>query len=112
MTAAADGGGGKDHWAIVASASIDFCASVKRPDLLFGVVYDAFASVKATAVLLLALEPYIRIGKLDTLSPVVMKGFVEAHTACGALGRVERSLLLLDLRCEVAPEMVDDNASL
>ena len=87
-----------DHWSIVASVCIDFCTSINRLDLLFGPVYDSFASVEATTVLLLSLEPFIRIVKLGTLSPVVMKGFVEAHTATGALGRVEKSLLSLDLR--------------
>jgi len=46
----------------------------------------------------MSLEPYIRNGKLETLTPIIMKGFVEAHTSSGALGRVERSLLFLDLR--------------
>lgn len=86
------------HWAIVASVCIDYCTTVKRVDLLFSIVYDAFVSVDATRSFLMSLEPYIRNGKLETLTPIIMKGFVEAHTTSGALGRVERSLLFLDLR--------------
>lgn len=100
------------HWAVVASACIDFCSTVKRTDLLFGPVYDAFVTAEETAVLLLALEPYIRAGKLDTLTPVVMKAFVEVHTAAGALGRVERSLLLLDLGLVIATDPAPANPPL
>jgi hypothetical protein len=85
------------HWAIVAAACIDYCTTIRRSDLLFGPVYDVFVAANATPVFLLALEPFIMAGRLGTLSPVVMKGFVEAHTAVGAMGRVERCLLRLDL---------------
>jgi hypothetical protein len=33
-----------NHWNIVAGICIDYCVTIKRPDLLFGLVYDKFVA--------------------------------------------------------------------
>lgn len=85
------------HWVILSSVVIDYCVTIKRPDLLFGEIFDRFHAADKHAFLLEQLEPYILSDRLTVLPPLVLKSFVDHFRNIGALPSVERCLLHLDL---------------
>jgi hypothetical protein len=57
---------------IVGGISMDFCASLQRMDILYGVVFAKYQHVGADKVFLELLEPYVMTGQLKQVSPVVL----------------------------------------
>jgi hypothetical protein len=86
------------HFILVAAVCIDFCVTIRRVDLLFGDIFDAFAEVNREAAFLEQLEPYILHERLGVLPPLVLKAWVDHHRNVGLLASVERCLLHLDLQ--------------
>jgi len=77
---------------------IDFTILVDKTDLLFNEIYDRFSSdVTTKAVFLECLEPYILNDSLKTMSPAVMKDFVDHYERCRALGAVEACITHMDI---------------
>jgi vacuolar protein sorting-associated protein 8 len=71
---------------------------VKRTDFLFGRLYDRFsADAIAKAMYLESLEPYILNDTLTSITPIVMKDFVDHYEQRGALTAVEACIIHLDV---------------
>jgi hypothetical protein len=63
---------------ILAAVCVEFCISVHRCDVLFGLIYPKFRSLPGgESVFLQLLEPFIVTGRLNTLSPPVLKYVVD-----------------------------------
>ena len=80
------------------TSCVDHCLLVGRTDFLFGRLYDHFsADSVAKATYLECLEPYILNDTLTSVTPVVMKEFIEHHESCGALADVEACITHIDI---------------
>ena len=67
-------------------------------DILFDRIYERFSSdVIARGVFLECLEPYILLDKLVSITPVVMKDFVDHYEAKGLLQNVEGCIVHLNI---------------
>nr|CAB3267651.1 vacuolar protein sorting-associated protein 8 homolog [Phallusia mammillata] len=77
---------------------VDHCLLINRVDVLFGRIYDRFrADCIAHGAFLECLEPYILNDQLKSMSPQVMKDFVEHYQAKNMLTSVENCIIHLDL---------------
>lgn len=77
---------------------VDNCLLVKQTDFLFGRLYDLFSMDSiAHAVYLESLEPYILDDTLTTVTPSIMKDFVDHYEKRGALQAVESCIVHMDV---------------
>ncbi|EDO31039.1 predicted protein, partial [Nematostella vectensis] len=77
---------------------IHYTLAIQKTDLLFRDIYYKFCedSIGKT-VFLECLQPYILSDRLTSLSPIVMKDFIEHYQEMGRLKEVEACLLHLDV---------------
>ncbi|XP_044183572.1 vacuolar protein sorting-associated protein 8 homolog isoform X3 [Acropora millepora] len=77
---------------------IKYCIAIKNMDLLFREIYDKFCEDPVGKVVFLeSLEPHILSDKLTSLSPIVMKEFIEHYQQQNKLREVESCLMHLDV---------------
>ncbi|XP_065176622.1 vacuolar protein sorting-associated protein 8 homolog [Sycon ciliatum] len=77
---------------------IDYCLILDATDLLFSDLYERFVDfVIGRACFLECLEPYIIGDHLTSLSPVVLRDFIEHYQTQQMLQRVENCLLHLEV---------------
>ena len=77
---------------------MDHCLLVGRTDFLFGCLYEYFsADSVAKATYLECLEPYILNDTLTSVTPGVMKDFVEHYESRGSLAAVEACITHMDI---------------
>lgn len=82
----------------VVGVCVDNCLLVKRTDFLFGRLYDRFSTdAIAKTMYLESLEPYILNDTLTSVTPGVMKDFVDYYEHRGALSAVEACILHMDV---------------
>ena len=82
----------------VVTSCVDHCLLVGRTDFLFGCLYEYFsADSVAKATYLECLEPYILNDTLTSVTPVVMKDFVEHYESRGSLAAVEACVTHMDI---------------
>lgn len=78
---------------------IDYCLILEATDLLFSDIYERFVDlVVGRSCFLECLEPYIIGDHLTSLSPVVLKDFIEHYQTQQMLQRVENCLLHLEVQ--------------
>lgn len=88
----------KQHYRNVLPRSIDYCLLIDRLDLLFGLVHDIFVKDPvAHGIYLQCLEPYILKNRFDSISPVVLKEFVNYYVENNHLNQLENCLIRLDV---------------
>lgn len=77
---------------------IKYSLAIKNMDLLLREIYDKFSEDPVGKVVFLeSLEPHILSDKLTSLSPIVMKEFIEHYQQRNKLKEVESCLLHLDV---------------
>eukprot|EP00047_Mylnosiga_fluctuans_P014336 m.37581 g.37581 ORF g.37581 m.37581 type:complete len:1420 (+) comp5452_c0_seq2:42-4301(+) len=82
----------------IAKLCIEYCLDLDSRELLFGDIYDRFSAVSlAHGAFLDALEPYILDDKLTSLSPIVMKAFIEHYERASKVNRLDEVLVRLDV---------------
>lgn len=82
----------------VVGQCVDNCLLVKRTDFLFGRLYDRFsADAIAKAMYLESLEPYILNDTLTSITPIVMKDFVDHYEQRAALTAIEACIVHMDV---------------
>ena len=90
----------KQHYRHVLPRSIDYCILLDRLDLLFGLIYDLFSKDSvAHGIYLQCLEPYILKNRFDTISPIVLKDFIQYYVENNYLHQLEQCLNRLDVSC-------------
>ena len=83
------------HYQILAGVCIEFCAIIRRTDLLFNEIYKRFKDCDKSQVFLELLEPYILNNQLKTLPPEALHDFVKHYTENNRSLRLEQCLLHL-----------------
>ncbi len=90
----------KQHYRNILPRSIDYCLLIDRLDLLFGLIYDIFSKDSiAHGIYLQCLEPYILTNRFDTISPNVLKDFINYYIDNNYLNQLEQCLNRLDVSC-------------
>ena len=90
----------KQHYRNVLPRSIDYCLLLDRLDLLFGLIYDLFSKdCIAQGIYLQCLEPYILKNRFDTISPIVLKDFINYYIDNEYFNQLEQCLNRLDVTC-------------
>ncbi|CAF0800337.1 unnamed protein product, partial [Adineta ricciae] len=90
----------RQHYRNVLPRSIDYCLLIDRLDLLFGLIYDLFSKDSiAHGIYLQCLEPYILSNRFDTISPIVLKDFIQSYVENNHLSQLENCLNRLDVSC-------------
>jgi hypothetical protein len=90
----------KQHYRNVLPRSIDYCLLIDRLDLLFGLIYDLFSKDSiAHGIYLQSLEPYILTNRFDTISPIVLKDFINYFIDNNYFNQLEQCLNRLDVLC-------------
>lgn len=90
----------KQHYRNVLPRSIDYCLLIDRLDLLFGHIYDLFSKDSiGHGIYLQSLEPYILSNRFDTISPIVLKDFINYYVDNSHLNQLEQCLNRLDVSC-------------
>lgn len=90
----------KQHYRHVLPRSIDYCLLIGRLDLLFGLIYDLFSKDSvAHGIYLQSLESYILADRFDTISPAVLKDFINYSVENNHLNQLEQCLNRLDVSC-------------
>ena len=80
------------------TSCVDHCLLVGRTDFLFGCLYEYFsADSVAKATYLECLEPYILNDTLTSVTPVVMKDFIEHYEGRGSVVAVEACITHMDI---------------
>jgi len=83
---------------MVVTSCVDHCLLVGRTDFLFGRLYEYFsADSVAKATYLECLEPYMLNDTLTSVTPGVMKDFVEHYERRGSLVAVEACITHMDI---------------
>uniref|UniRef100_A0A7R9Y9X4 Vacuolar protein sorting-associated protein 8 central domain-containing protein n=1 Tax=Pinguiococcus pyrenoidosus TaxID=172671 RepID=A0A7R9Y9X4_9STRA len=86
------------HYQMLAGVCMEYCCLLRRPDLLFGSVYDRFRKAGRQSVFLDLLEPFITSGQLTTIGAEAMEDFLGMTSSRGDLRSVERSLLRIQVQ--------------
>lgn len=90
----------KQHYRHVLPRSIDYCLLIDRLDLLFGLIYDLFSKDSiAHGIYLQSLESYILANRFDTISPIVLKDFINYYVENQSFNQLEQCLTRLDVSC-------------
>jgi hypothetical protein len=90
----------KQHYRHVLPRSIDYCLLIDRLDLLFGLIYDLFSKdALAHGIYLQSLEQYIITNRFDTISPIVLKDFINYCIDNNHLHQLEQCLNRLNVSC-------------
>ncbi|CAF3578806.1 unnamed protein product [Rotaria sordida] len=88
----------KQHYRNILPRSIDYCLLIDRLDLLFGLIYDIFSQDSiAHGIYLQCLEPYILKNRFDSISPMVLKDFINYYIDHNYLYQLEQCLNRLDV---------------
>ncbi|XP_070570211.1 vacuolar protein sorting-associated protein 8 homolog isoform X2 [Ptychodera flava] len=86
------------HFQEVVPICVDYCLTLDRTDILFSTIFDKFgADMIAKGVFLECLEPYILNDKLVSITPTVMKEFVEHYELKGMLQNVEACIVHMNV---------------
>ena len=86
------------HYRNVLPRSIDYCLLIDRLDLLFGLIYDLFSKDSiAHGIYLQCLEPYILKNRFDTISPMVLRDFINYYIDNNHFNQLEQCLNRLDV---------------
>lgn len=89
-----------EHYRKILPRSIDYCILLDRLDLCFGLIYDLFSSDSiAHGIYLQCLEPYIMKNRFETISPVVLKDFINYYAENKYFNQLEQCLNRLDVSC-------------
>ena len=83
---------------IIGEVCIDYCARIRRSDLLFGPIFERFHLAKQANTMVELLLPYVMSGDLQSLSPRVIQTLVEHFSTRGQTDSVERCILRLSTR--------------
>ena len=82
----------------VVGICVENCLLVNRTDYLFGHLYDQFSQdAIAKSMYLESLEPYILNDTLTSITPSVMKDFVDYYEQQGSLAAVEACITHMDI---------------
>ncbi|KFM79086.1 Vacuolar protein sorting-associated protein 8-like protein, partial [Stegodyphus mimosarum] len=77
---------------------VDYCIAVERRDFLFGKMYESFqADPLALGVFLESLEPYILDGRLKSMTPQIVKDFVDHFSEKKMYDALEACIVRLDI---------------
>lgn len=77
---------------------VDYCIAVEKKDFLFGKMYECFqADPLALGVYLESLEPYILDGRLKSLTPHIVKDFVNHYADKKIFDSLEACIVRLDI---------------
>ena len=82
----------------VVSTCVDNCVVVDRTEFLYQHLFDCFSrDAIAKAVYLESLEPYILNATLTSVTPAVMKDFVDHYQEKGSLQTVQSCILHMNV---------------
>ncbi|RMX42196.1 hypothetical protein pdam_00017314 [Pocillopora damicornis] len=88
----------RDYFKEMVPIFIKYSLAIKNMDLLFREIYDKFCEDPVGKIVFLeSLEPHILADKLTSLSPIVMKEFIEHYNQQNKLKDVESCLMHLDV---------------
>ncbi|XP_022112058.1 vacuolar protein sorting-associated protein 8 homolog isoform X1 [Acanthaster planci] len=88
----------EEHFQRVVPVCVDYCQILGRKDILFGPIYDKFQQDSiAKGVFLECLEPYILNDSLTSITPVVMKDFVDHYKTRMMIHNVEACIVHMDI---------------
>ncbi|XP_077997967.1 vacuolar protein sorting-associated protein 8 homolog isoform X1 [Glandiceps talaboti] len=86
------------HFQEVVPLCVEYCLTLQKTDILFSTLYEKFSEdTIAKGVFLECLEPYILNDKLVSITPIVMKAFVEHYELKGMLQNVEACIVHMDV---------------
>ncbi|KAE8703626.1 vacuolar protein sorting-associated protein 8-like protein isoform X2 [Hibiscus syriacus] len=87
----------KEQFTRVGGVAVEFCAHIRRTDILFDEIFSKFVAVQQRDTFLELLEPYILKDMLGCLPPEIMQALVEHYSSKGWLQRVEQCVLHMDI---------------
>ncbi|XP_074642624.1 vacuolar protein sorting-associated protein 8 homolog [Tubulanus polymorphus] len=88
----------EEYYQNVVPVCVDYCLSLGKMSVLFGRIYERFSMDQlAKGVFLECLEPFILNDKLISITPSVMKDFINHYEAKGMLQNVEACIVHLDI---------------
>ncbi|XP_064646589.1 vacuolar protein sorting-associated protein 8 homolog isoform X2 [Lineus longissimus] len=88
----------EEYYQNVVPICVDYCLTLGRTDVLFGEIYVRFSMDQiAKSTFLECLEPYIITDRLTSVTPSVMKDFIDNYEAKGMLQNVEACIVHLDV---------------
>nr|XP_006819234.1 PREDICTED: vacuolar protein sorting-associated protein 8 homolog [Saccoglossus kowalevskii] len=86
------------HFQEVVPVCVEYCLVLGRTDILFGTIYEKFSEdTIAKGVYLECLEPYILNDKLVSVTPGVMKDFIQHYEMKGMLQNVEACIVHMEV---------------
>lgn len=88
----------RTHYQLLAGVCIEYCAVIRRTDLLYNDIFKRFQDVDRSDVFVEFLEPYIVSKQLRTLSVGALYDFAEYFTSNGMHERLEQCILSLQVR--------------
>jgi WD40 repeat protein len=91
---------------VVAGIAVDFCSTLRRFDILYGLIFAKFQHIQADGVFLELLQPYILSGALTTVGPEVLGPLLTHFASQGKLAIAEQCLLRLNFTQSLAPRVV------
>ncbi|GAX18100.1 hypothetical protein FisN_25Hh077 [Fistulifera solaris] len=86
----------RSHYQMLAGVCVEFCSVTRKPELLFGPVFQRFQSAGFSAIFFDVLEPYVLNDKIPYISAEAMSYFVEHCKMTKGISTVERCLLHMD----------------
>ncbi len=86
----------RSHYQMLAGVCVEFCSVTRKPELLFGPVFQRFQSAGFSSIFFDVLEPYVLNDKIPYISAEAMSYFVEHCKITKGISTVERCLLHMD----------------
>ncbi|XP_033098288.1 vacuolar protein sorting-associated protein 8 homolog [Anneissia japonica] len=87
-----------EHFQAVVPVCVEHCLKLGKIDILFGPIYERFnQDITANGVFLECLEPYILNDRLTSITPAVMKDFVDHYQMKGMVQNVEACIVHMDV---------------
>ncbi|XP_030829831.1 vacuolar protein sorting-associated protein 8 homolog [Strongylocentrotus purpuratus] len=88
----------EEHFQRVVPVCVEHCLMLGRKDVLFGSIYEQFRhDIIAKGVYLQCLEPYILNDRLTSVTPEVMKDFIEHYRQKELISNVEACIVHMDI---------------
>ncbi|XP_072180793.1 vacuolar protein sorting-associated protein 8 homolog [Diadema setosum] len=88
----------EEHFQRVVPICVEHCLMLGRKDVLFGSIYEKFRhDIIAKGVFLECLEPYILNDRLTSVTPEVMKDFIEHYRQKELISNVEACIVHMDI---------------